>query len=131
MTKSPILPGEELLNELMELNQENERPLPPEQLIGALLEIDWASDEVRIAMELYEEIIANGFATPRQIDGLCRLVRNALQNELKPFDVLPNIIDSFSPFMRITLGVIALQRPFFSAAICFSISFRVTLHSFR
>ena len=68
MTKSPILPGEELLNELTELNQENERPLPPEQLVGALLETDWDSDEVRIAMELYEEIIANGFATPRQVD---------------------------------------------------------------
>ena len=47
MTKSPILPGEELLNELTELNQENERPLPPEQLVGALLETDWDSDEVR------------------------------------------------------------------------------------
>jgi hypothetical protein len=33
MTKDPILAGEELLNELMELNQENESPLPSEQLI--------------------------------------------------------------------------------------------------
>jgi hypothetical protein len=38
------------------------------QLIRELLEIDWDSDEVRIALELYEEIIAKGFATPRQID---------------------------------------------------------------
>jgi hypothetical protein len=68
MTKNPVLPGEELLNELIELDQENERPLPPEELIGALLEIDWDSDEVRIAMELYREIIAKGFATPRQMD---------------------------------------------------------------
>jgi hypothetical protein len=52
----------------MERNQENERPLPPEQLIMALLEIDWDSDEVRIAMELYVEIVARGVATPRQID---------------------------------------------------------------
>jgi hypothetical protein len=67
-TKNPVSPGEELLNELMELDQENERPLLPEQLISGLLEIDWDSDEVRIALELYEEIIAKGFARPRQID---------------------------------------------------------------
>jgi hypothetical protein len=67
-TKDPIFPGEELLNELMEFNQENERPLPPEQLIGILLEIDWDSDEVRVALELYEEIVAKDIATPRQID---------------------------------------------------------------
>jgi hypothetical protein len=67
-TKNPVSPGEELLNELMELDQENERPLLPEQLIHGLLEIDWDSDEVRIALELYEEIIAKGFARPRQID---------------------------------------------------------------
>jgi hypothetical protein len=35
MTKNPIFPEEELLNELMEINQENERPLPPEQMIMA------------------------------------------------------------------------------------------------
>ena len=68
MTKDRILPGEELLNELMELNQENESPLPPEQLIRTFLEIDWDSDEVCVAMELYEEIVAKGTATPRQID---------------------------------------------------------------
>jgi hypothetical protein len=60
--------GEELLNELMELNQENERPLPSEQLIRTFLGIDWNSDEVCVAMELYEEIVAKGIATPRQID---------------------------------------------------------------
>lgn len=53
MTKDPILAAEELLNELMERNQENERPMPPEQLIRVFLEIDWDSDEVRVAMELY------------------------------------------------------------------------------
>ena len=68
MTKDPILPEEELLNELMEINQENERPLAREQLIRALLEIDWDSDEVRIAAELYEDIVAKGMATARQID---------------------------------------------------------------
>jgi hypothetical protein len=62
------LPGEELLNELIELDQRNERPLPPAQLIRAFLEIDSDSDEVRIALELYEEIIAKGFGSPRQID---------------------------------------------------------------
>jgi hypothetical protein len=68
MTKESILAAEELLNELMERNQENERPLPPEQLVRVFLEIDWDSDEVRVAMELYEEIVATGIATPRQID---------------------------------------------------------------
>jgi len=68
MTKDPILLGEELLNELMELNQENERPMPPEQLIRLFLEIDWDSDEARVALELYDEIVAKGIATPRQID---------------------------------------------------------------
>jgi hypothetical protein len=68
MTKAPNLPEEKLLNELMEINQENERPLAREQLIRALLEIDWDSDEVRIAAELYEEIVAKGMATARQID---------------------------------------------------------------
>ena len=68
MTMDPILLGEELLNELMELNQESERPLTPEQLIRGLLETDWDSDEVRVALELYEEIVAKGIATPRQID---------------------------------------------------------------
>jgi hypothetical protein len=67
-TKDSILLGEELLNEVMERNQENERPMPPEQLIRVVLEIDWDSDEVRVAMELYEEIVATGIATPRQID---------------------------------------------------------------
>jgi hypothetical protein len=68
MTKNPILSGEELLNELMELSQENERPLAPEQLIKAVRGMDWDSDEVRIAAELYQEMIAKGIATPRQID---------------------------------------------------------------
>jgi hypothetical protein len=68
MTKNLVLPGEELLKELMELDQENERPLPSEQLIGAFLEIDWDSDEVRIALELRAEIIAKDLATPRQIN---------------------------------------------------------------
>jgi hypothetical protein len=66
MTKDPVL--EEPLDELMELNQEKERPLPPKQLRRGLLEIDWHSDEVRVALELYEEIIAKGLATPGQID---------------------------------------------------------------
>jgi hypothetical protein len=55
--------GEELLNELMDLNQENERPLPSEQLIKTFLGIGWNSDEVCIAMELCEEIVAKGKAT--------------------------------------------------------------------
>ena len=68
MTKDPILPGEELLNELMELNQENERPLPPEQLIRTFLGIDWDSDEVCVAMELYEEIVAKSL--PRLVKSM-------------------------------------------------------------
>jgi hypothetical protein len=69
MTTKPTSPGEEeLLNELMKVNQEYERPLSLEQLIGGLLAIDWDSDEVRIALELYEEIIAKGIATRLQID---------------------------------------------------------------
>jgi hypothetical protein len=50
MTKKPLCPGEELLNELMKRNQEHERPLSLEQLIWGLLEIDWDSEEVRIAL---------------------------------------------------------------------------------
>jgi hypothetical protein len=68
MTKDPIFPEEELLNELMELYQESERPLTREQLIRGLLETDWDSDEVCVATGLYEEIIAKGIAAPRQID---------------------------------------------------------------
>jgi hypothetical protein len=40
MTKDLIFPEEELLNELMELYQESERPLTREQLIRGLLETD-------------------------------------------------------------------------------------------
>jgi hypothetical protein len=68
MTKDPVLQMRELLNELMELNQEYERPLAPEQLIRALLEMDWGGDEGRRAAELYEEIIAKGLASPLQIN---------------------------------------------------------------
>jgi indolepyruvate decarboxylase len=71
MTKDPILP-------------EEGNPLAPEQLIRALLEIDWDSGEVRIALELYEEIVANGIATPRQIDAaLDRYVDAVAKGEAK------------------------------------------------
>jgi hypothetical protein len=66
MTKNPV--WQELRDELMELNQENERPLPPEQLIRTSLKMDWDGDAARMEMELSEEIVANGLATPPQID---------------------------------------------------------------
>jgi hypothetical protein len=78
MTKDPILPVWELLNELVELDRQNERPLGPELLIKALLEIDWDSDEGRIAMELYEEIVAKGLASPPQINSALDRYMDAL-----------------------------------------------------
>ena len=78
MTTKPILPKEEPLNELMKVNQEYERPLSPEQLIRGLLEIDWDSDEGRIAMELYEEIVAKGLASPPQINSALDRYMDAL-----------------------------------------------------
>jgi hypothetical protein len=68
----------------MKINQEYERPLSLEQLIGGLLEIDWDSDEERMTAELYEEINAKGFATPRQIDAaLDRYVNALTKGEVK------------------------------------------------
>ena len=78
MTKDPILPVWELLNELVELDRQNERPLGPELLIKALLEIDWDSDEGRIAMELYEEIVAKGLASPPHINSALDRYMDAL-----------------------------------------------------
>ncbi len=78
MTKAPMLQMEELLNELMELDQQNEIPLTSQQLINALLEIDWDSDEGRIAMELYEEIIATGLASSREINSALDAYADAL-----------------------------------------------------
>jgi hypothetical protein len=98
MTKNPVLPGEELLNELMELNQENEKPLSLEQLIRGVLEIDWDSDEERIASELFEEILAKGFATPRQMDAALDKYADALaKGEAKKmtyYEWLKTFVDS-------------------------------------
>ena len=44
VAKNSIFPEQELLNELMELNQERERPLASKQSIRVLQEIDGDSD---------------------------------------------------------------------------------------
>jgi hypothetical protein len=101
MTKTPIFPEEELLNELMEPNQESERPLTRERLIRGLLETDWDSDEVRVATELSKEIIAKGIATPRQIDAvLNRYVDPVAKPEAKKMTQYEKTIGSGDPALR-------------------------------